>query len=100
MKLFRKPLLAAGLIALAGIGFLGTGDAFAMNTTDNQPKKAVKIVQTAGGSSWGTLPPILPVIMTTSSLVKCGARTMSCPSKNGASSPCRPSSPKALLTVL
>ena len=48
MKLFRKPLLAAGLIALAGIGFLGTGDAFAMNTTDNQPKKAVKIVQTAG----------------------------------------------------
>ena len=57
MKLFRKPLLAAGLIALAGIGFLGTGDAFAMNTTDNQPKKAVKIVQTAGRQQLGNFAP-------------------------------------------
>lgn len=55
---FRKHFLAAGLMVLAGIGFLGTGDAYAMNTTDNnQAKKAVKIVQTAGRQQLGTFAP-------------------------------------------
>lgn len=44
-------------MVLAGIGFWGTGDAYAMNTTDNQAKKAVKIVQTAGRQQLGTFAP-------------------------------------------
>lgn len=57
MMPFRKHFLAAGLMVLAGIVFLGTGDAYAMNTTDNQAKKAVKIVQTAGRQQLGTFAP-------------------------------------------
>lgn len=57
MMPFRKHFLAAGLMVLAGIGFLGTGDAYAMNTTDNQAKKAVKIVQTAGRQQLGIFAP-------------------------------------------
>ena len=57
MKLFRKQFLAAGLIVLTGIGFLRIGDAYAMNTTDNQAKKAVKIVQTAGQQQLGKFAP-------------------------------------------
>lgn len=57
MMPFRKHFLAAGLMVLAGIGFFGTGDAYAMNTTDNQTKKAVKIVQTAGRQQLGTFAP-------------------------------------------
>ena len=57
MKPFRKLFLAAGLIALTGIGFWRTGDAYAMNTTDNQPKRAVKIVQTAGRQQLGNFAP-------------------------------------------
>ena len=44
-------------MVLAGIVFLGTGDAYAMNTTDNQAKKAVKIVQTTGRQQLGTFAP-------------------------------------------
>ena len=54
---FRKHFLAAGLMVLAGISFLGTGDAYAMNTNDTQQKKAVKIVQTAGRQQLGTFAP-------------------------------------------
>lgn len=57
MMPFRKHFLAAGLMVLAGIGFWGTGDAYAMNTTDSQAKKAVKIVQTAGRQQLGTFAP-------------------------------------------
>lgn len=57
MMPFRKHFLAAGLMVLAGIGFWGTGYAYAMNTTDNQAKKAVKIVQTAGRQQLGTFAP-------------------------------------------
>lgn len=57
MMPFRKHFLAAGLMVLAGISFLGTGDAYAMNMTDNQAKKAVKIVQTAGRQQLGTFAP-------------------------------------------
>lgn len=57
MMRFRKQWFIAGLIALAGIGYMGIGDAFAMNTADNQPKKAVKIVQTAGRQQLGKFAP-------------------------------------------
>lgn len=57
MMPFRKHFLEAGLMVLAGIGFWGTGDAYAMNTTDNQAKKVVKIVQTAGRQQLGTFAP-------------------------------------------
>ena len=57
MMPFRKHFLAAGLMVLVGIVFLGTGDAYGMNTTDNQAKKAVKIVQTAGRQQLGTFAP-------------------------------------------
>lgn len=57
MMPFRKHFLAAGLMVLAGISFLGTGDAYAMNTNDTQQKKAVKIVQTAGRQQLGTFAP-------------------------------------------
>lgn len=52
-----RQILAVGLIALNGIEFLGTGDVYAMSTTDNQAKKAVKIVQTAGRQQLGTFAP-------------------------------------------
>lgn len=52
-----EPIVAAGLIAIAGITMLGTGDVHAMNTTDTQQKKAVKIVQTAGRQQLGTFAP-------------------------------------------
>ena len=52
-----RQILAAGLIAMTGNAIWGTGDVYAMSTTDNQAKKAVKIVQTAGRQQLGTFAP-------------------------------------------
>ncbi len=52
-----RQILAAGLIAMTGTAIWGTGDVYAMSTTDNQAKKAVKIVQTAGRQQLGTFAP-------------------------------------------
>ena len=42
---------------MTGTAIWGTGDVYAMSTTDNQAKKAVKIVQTAGRQQLGTFVP-------------------------------------------
>ena len=42
---------------MTGTAVWGTGDVYAMSTTDNQVKKAVKIVQTAGRQQLGTFAP-------------------------------------------
>lgn len=42
---------------MTGTAIWGTGDVYAMSTTDNQAKKAVKIVQTAGRQQLGTFAP-------------------------------------------
>lgn len=42
---------------MTGTAIWGTGDVYAMSTTDNQTKKAVKIVQTAGRQQLGTFAP-------------------------------------------
>ena len=42
---------------MTGTAIWGTGDVYAMSTTDNQAKKAVKIVQTAGRQQLGTCAP-------------------------------------------
>jgi 4-carboxymuconolactone decarboxylase len=52
-----RQILAAGLIVMTGTAVWGTGDVYAMSTTDNQAKKAVKIVQTAGRQQLGTFAP-------------------------------------------
>ena len=52
-----RQILAAGLIGMTGTAVWGTGDVYAMSTTDNQAKKAVKIVQTAGRQQLGTFAP-------------------------------------------
>lgn len=52
-----RQILAAGLIGMTGTAIWGTGDVYAMSTTDNQAKKAVKIVQTAGRQQLGTFAP-------------------------------------------
>lgn len=52
-----RQILAAGLIVMTGTAIWGTGDVYAMSTTDNQAKKAVKIVQTAGRQQLGTFAP-------------------------------------------
>lgn len=52
-----RQILAAGLIGMTGTAVWGTGDVYAMSTTDNQAKKAVKIVQTAGRQELGTFAP-------------------------------------------
>ncbi len=52
-----RQILAAGLIGMTGTAVWGTGDVYAMSTTDNQVKKAVKIVQTAGRQQLGTFAP-------------------------------------------
>ena len=52
-----RRILAAGLIAMTGTAIWGTGDAYAMNITDNQTKKAVKIVLTAGRKQLGNFAP-------------------------------------------
>ncbi|WP_296825179.1 carboxymuconolactone decarboxylase family protein [uncultured Megasphaera sp.] len=52
-----RQILVAGLIGMTGTAIWGTGDVYAMSTTDNQVKKAVKIVQTAGRQQLGTFAP-------------------------------------------
>lgn len=52
-----RQILVAGLIGMTGTAIWGTGDVYAMSTTDNQAKKAVKIVQTAGRQQLGTFAP-------------------------------------------
>lgn len=52
-----RQILVAGLIGMTGTAIWGTGDVYAMSTTDNQTKKAVKIVQTAGRQQLGTFAP-------------------------------------------
>jgi 4-carboxymuconolactone decarboxylase len=52
-----RHILVAGLIVMTGTAIWGTGDVYAMSTTDNQAKKAVKIVQTAGRQQLGTFAP-------------------------------------------
>lgn len=52
-----RQILAAGLIGMTGTAIWGTGDVYAMSTTDNQAKNAVKIVQTAGRQQLGTFAP-------------------------------------------
>jgi len=52
-----RQILAAGLIGMTGTAVWGTGDVYAMSTTDNQAKKVVKIVQTAGRQQLGTFAP-------------------------------------------
>lgn len=52
-----RRILVVGLIAMIGTAVWGIGDAYAMNTTDNQAKKAVKIVQTAGQQQLGKFAP-------------------------------------------
>ena len=52
-----RQILVAGLIGMTGTPIWGTGDVYAMSTTDNQVKKAVKIVQTAGRQQLGTFAP-------------------------------------------
>lgn len=52
-----RQILAAGLIGMTGTAVWGTEDVYAMSTTDNQAKKAVKIVQTAGRQQLGTFAP-------------------------------------------
>ena len=52
-----RQILTAGLIVMTGTAVWGIGDVYAMSTTDNQAKKAVKIVQTAGRQQLGTFAP-------------------------------------------
>ena len=69
LKQFAGFALALVMTTCVGIHL---GEAAAM---ENETKKTVKIVQTAGRISWGILPRTLPATTMTSCSVMCGAQT-------------------------